>query len=63
MQIYTCSVCSFLYDEDAAERDKEGYIIDFKDVDPEWTCPNCGAAQDLFYQAGEEEYYRDEERK
>lgn len=48
MKNYVCSVCSFIYDEESAERSPEDKIIPFNQLDDDWTCPNCGVTWDLF---------------
>lgn len=48
MTNYVCSVCSFVYDEESAQRTPEQEIIPFRELDSEWTCPNCGVTPDLF---------------
>jgi rubredoxin len=48
MQAYECTVCGYLYDVQSAERDTEGNLISFTDLDPDWICPVCGVRLDLF---------------
>ncbi len=48
MQQYSCSVCGFIYDQESAERTPENKIIPLTNLDPEWTCPNCGVNPDMF---------------
>lgn len=48
MQAYMCTVCGYLYDEESADKNIEGTLIPFKELDTEWVCPICGAKQDLF---------------
>jgi rubredoxin len=50
MQSYVCTVCGYLYDVQSAERDVEGNLIPFEQLDPEWVCPTCGVRLDLFTQ-------------
>ena len=38
---YKCDVCEWIFDEE-----KEG--IKFEDLADDWTCPICGAANDMF---------------
>lgn len=52
MKKYMCSVCSFLYDEETAERNEEGNLISFENLPYDWECPNCGAKPDLFIAVG-----------
>ena len=48
MQAYECTICSFLYDDESADKDREGKLIQFEKLDPEWVCPVCGVKQSLF---------------
>lgn len=48
MQAYMCTVCGYLYDVQSAEKDPEGNLIAFENLDPEWTCPVCGVPEELF---------------
>ncbi len=48
MKAYMCSVCSFLYDDETAEKNIEGNPISFEDLPDDWECPNCGIKPDLF---------------
>jgi rubredoxin len=48
MQAFMCTVCGYLYDDETAEKNLEGVTIEFRNLDPEWTCPVCGVQQDLF---------------
>ena len=48
MKAYMCSVCSFLYDNETAEKDIEGNLISFENLPDDWECPICGIAPDLF---------------
>jgi rubredoxin len=48
MQAYECTVCGYLYDEQSAERDAEGNLLEFQNLDTDWVCPICGVRQDLF---------------
>jgi len=48
MKAYICTVCGFLYDDESAEKNLEGKIVQFEELDPEWICPGCGVSQKLF---------------
>ena len=48
MKAYICTVCSFLYDEENAEKNIEDNIIPFQDLNSEWICPNCGVTANFF---------------
>lgn len=48
MKAYVCSVCGFLYDQQTAEKNLEGNIISFEELNSDWVCPNCGVKPDLF---------------
>jgi len=48
MQSFLCTVCGYLYDIQSAERDVEGNVIAFENLDPDWVCPVCGVRLDLF---------------
>lgn len=48
MNAYICKVCGYLYDEQSAEKNIENQVIPFENLDPEWTCPDCGVNQELF---------------
>ncbi len=48
MKAYICRVCGYLYDEESAEKNIENQAIQFENLDPEWTCPDCGVSQELF---------------
>jgi len=41
MAQYVCTVCGYVYDEDA-----EGTL--FKDLPNDWVCPICGEGKDAF---------------
>lgn len=48
MKAYSCSVCGYLYDEESAEKNNEGFMIPFEELSPEWICPICSVKQELF---------------
>lgn len=48
MKAFICKVCGYLYDEETAEKNIEGKVIPFEELNPEWVCPVCGVGQDLF---------------
>lgn len=48
MKAYICSVCGYLYDEESAEKTVENKPLSFEELPEDWTCPDCGVAQDLF---------------
>lgn len=48
MQAYLCTVCGYLYEEESADRDVEGNLINFENLDYDWTCPICSVRRDLF---------------
>jgi rubredoxin len=41
MKRYVCTVCGYVYDEEA-----EG--VKFEDLPGDWVCPLCGAGKDQF---------------
>jgi rubredoxin len=49
MDKYVCSVCGYVYDPKVGDLE-DGVLkkTAFKDLSPDWDCPQCGAAQDLF---------------
>ncbi len=53
MEVYKCTVCGFLYNKESAERTVEGGIVEFQALDPEWGCPNCSVAAQMFVPAPE----------
>ena len=53
MDIYVCTICSFIYNKDSAERSIEGEIVEFNALDPEWGCPNCSGSAQTFKPAPE----------
>lgn len=49
MKTYTCTICGYVYDEEAG--DPEHGIAPgtkWEDVPDDWTCPVCGATKDQF---------------
>ncbi len=49
MSRYKCTICGYVYDP--AIGDQENSIAPgtaFEDLPDDWTCPECGAAQDQF---------------
>jgi len=49
MDKYTCTICGYVYDP--ALGDPGNGIAPgtaFADLPEDWTCPDCGAAKDLF---------------
>ena len=46
MARFICPNCEYVYDE-AVGDPREGWPAGtaFSDVDPDWTCPDCGAAK------------------
>jgi rubredoxin len=54
MQAHICTVCGFVYDIQSADRDVEGNLILFDNLDPDWQCPVCGVRLDLFKPIEEE---------
>ncbi len=61
IDLYICSVCAYVYDEESAERDTEFNMISFENLDPDWACPNCGATPDLFKKEKKEPWAREEQ--
>lgn len=41
MNKYKCTICGYIYDEEA-----EG--VKFEDLPEDWTCPLCGVGKELF---------------
>jgi rubredoxin len=48
MKAYICSVCGYLYDDESAEKNKEGIAIPFEQLPDDWVCPVCGVKPELF---------------
>ncbi len=48
MQAYMCTVCGFLYGEQSADKNVEGKLITFEELDAEWKCPICGVPAEVF---------------
>ena len=52
MAKYVCTLCGYVYDEEAGAPD---YGIapgtKWSDVDEDFVCPMCGAAKDMFEEA------------
>jgi rubredoxin len=48
MKAYVCNVCGYLYDDESAEKSKEGILTPFEALPEDWVCPVCGVKQDLF---------------
>ncbi len=49
MDKYTCTICGYVYDPvlgDPGNGIPAGTA--FADLPEDWTCPDCGAAKDLF---------------
>ena len=49
MERWECLVCGYIYDP--AQGDPDGEILpgtSFEDLPPDWVCPECGAAKDMF---------------
>ncbi|MBQ0099760.1 MAG: rubredoxin [Firmicutes bacterium] len=38
---YVCSICGYVYDEEAED-------VKFSDLPDDWCCPLCGATKDQF---------------
>ena len=46
---YVCQACGYVYDPKVGDPEhgvKPG--TEFKDLPEDWTCPECGAAKDMF---------------
>lgn len=54
MKAHMCSVCGFLYNEESADKNIEGVVIPFEELDDDWICLNCGVNKDLFVPADSE---------
>jgi rubredoxin len=53
MEKWTCTVCGYVYDPSVGDSDngvEPGTA--FEDLPENWTCPECGAAKDLFEKEG-----------
>ena len=48
MATFICPNCEYLYDEDRGDP-REGWPPGtlFTDIDPDWTCPDCGVREQL----------------
>ena len=46
---YVCTLCGYVYDEELGDPEK-GILpgTKWKDVDPDYLCPLCGADKSLF---------------
>ena len=49
MTKYVCSICGYVYDPEAGDRDN-GIApgTAFEDLPEDWECPECGAEKDVF---------------
>lgn len=48
---YVCSVCGYVYDEDAGDPDNGiSPGVKFEALPEDWLCPVCGAGKDAFDQ-------------
>ena len=49
MKTYMCLICGFIYEEEKG-LPEEGIAAGtlWKDVPPNWACPDCGARKDDF---------------
>ena len=49
MKTYMCVICGFIYDEEKG-LPKDGIAAGtaWKDVPPNWKCPDCGTGKDNF---------------
>ena len=50
MQAFSCTVCTYVYDDASAEKTIENTPIPLPDLDEEWRCPNCGVRSNMFQQ-------------
>lgn len=41
MNKYKCTICGYIYDEEAEK-------VKFEDLPEDWTCPLCGVGKELF---------------
>lgn len=49
MEKWVCSVCGYVYDPKAGDRD--GGIAPgtaFEDLPEDWVCPDCGVGKEMF---------------
>ena len=48
MSVFICPNCEYTYDE-AAGHPREGWVggTAFADIDPDWTCPDCGVREQV----------------
>ena len=47
MKKYRCTICQYVYDP--SENDN----IEFKDLQEDWVCPECGVGKDQFEEVAE----------
>ena len=49
MNIYTCTICGYIYDPKEGDPDDQVTLGTPFDVLPDdWVCPDCGAGKDAF---------------
>lgn len=49
MKKYQCTICGYVYDPEVGDPDNGVPAgTAFEDLPEDWTCPDCGATQDMF---------------
>lgn len=58
---YVCPNCEYVYDE-AVGDPREGWAAgtSFTDIDPDWTCPDCGVREQQDFNMLDAEGHRNE---
>lgn len=64
MSTYVCPNCEYVYDE-AKGDPREGWPpgTPFEDIDPDWTCPDCGVREQQDFDRLKEDGQRSAEDK
>ena len=62
MSQYICPNCEYVYDEDKGD-EHEGWPpgTPFAEIDPDWTCPDCGVREQVDFLPIEEFEHNDQD--
>ena len=62
MAKFICPNCEYVYDEDAGHP-REGWPAGtaFADIDPDWTCPDCGVREQVDFVPEDEFTHNDQD--